>query len=468
MTIKTRVTLYIVGAGLISSLLFLAVVTYELIEQPFDILDAALEGEAFEAARIVSKQRIGSDQDLLDTISRAMEGYWIEIYDPDARTMVFRSAMAKAMHFPPVAPGSAAIVGGIVPEERAGPVPAVRREAAFRVRTFAFEMNGRSYVVQIARNMEKLKEELLELAYGVLAGVLVSTLALVAISRFLAGRILHPIGRMNDLAREIGERNLDRRLPVGEGRDEIGELARTINRGLDRLQHSFEKQRDFLFDTSHELKTPLTTMRLTVDKIFQSVGEISSSPLKDDLLRLNEQVLRMERLVKDLLNLSSLETMTGIDTQPVELCGLLSSLAGDYGFMADANDIALEVRLPDRLVVLGDRDKLRRAFSNLIDNAIRYNVGGGRILLTADRSAAASRVTVSNTGPGVAESEITKVFDQFYRAEKSRAVQHGGSGLGLTIVKRIVELHGGEVTFESGQDGWTQVTVTLPRPVDQG
>jgi signal transduction histidine kinase len=77
-------------------------------------------------------------------------------------------------------------------------------------------------------------------------------------------------------------------------------------------------------------------------------------------------------------------------------------------------------------------------------------------------------VTVSNTGPGVAESEITKVFDQFYRAEKSRAVQHGGSGLGLTIVKRIVELHGGEVTFESGQDGWTQVTVTLPRPVDQG
>ncbi len=448
MTIRTRITLFIVGAGLISSLLFIVVVAYELIEQPFAILDAALEGEAREAARIISKRQVESDSDLLDTISQAMEGYWIEIYDRDARRMVFRSGMAKSTMLSQVAPGSRAII------KRGG--------TTYRVRTFAFEMNDRSFVVQIARSMEKLKEELLDLAYVILAGLAVSTVVLIAISRFLAGKILSPVGRMMDLAGEIGGKSLDSRLPVGEGRDEIGELGRTINRGLDRLQYSFERQRDFLFDTSHELKTPLTTMRLTVDRICNSFEEISTSPAKEDLLRLNEQVLRMERLVKDLLNLSSLEMLAGIDPKPVDLSELLSSLAGDYKLLADAGNIAMDVRLPERFVVQGDRDKLHRAFSNLIDNAIRYNVDGGRILLAVDRTSAGLSVAVSNTGPGVPESEIPKVFDQFYRVEKSRSVRHGGSGLGLTIVKRIVELHGGLVSFESRPESWTKVTVTLP------
>jgi signal transduction histidine kinase len=310
--------------------------------------------------------------------------------------------------------------------------------------------------------MEKLEDEIWELVFGIAAGLIFSALALIAISRFTAGKILQPIGRMKDLTQDISEKNLGQRIPPGEGRDEFSELARTINRMLDRLQYSFVKQRDFLFDTSHELKTPLATMRLAVDEICTSDGENLPPFVSDNLLRLKNQVLRMERLVKDLLNLSSLETLVGIDPKPVQITELLSSLAEEYKFLADAQNIKMDIRIPKGLVIQGDGEKLHRAFSNILDNAVKYNVDGGRIELTCDQSAAELTVTVANTGPGVAEAEIPNVFDQFYRVEKSRSIPSGGSGLGLTIVKRIVELHGGAVKFESRQGDCTLVTVSLP------
>jgi two-component system OmpR family sensor kinase len=123
----------------------------------------------------------------------------------------------------------------------------------------------------------------------------------------------------------------------------------------------------------------------------------------------------------------------------------------------------MDVRLPKQLVIHGDAGKLHRAFSNILDSAVKYNVEGGRIELTGDQSATEQTATVTNTGPGVAEAEIPKVFDQFYRVEKSRSIEHGGSGLGLAIAKKIIELQGGQVGFESQRGSWTRVTVRLPR-----
>ena len=203
-------------------------------------------------------------------------------------------------------------------------------------------------------------------------------------------------------------------------------------------------------------------MRLAVDEIRTANQENLPPLLQDDLLRLNTQVLRMERLVKDLLNLSALETLTGLDRKPLDLKALLSSLIEEYRFLAEAHHITIEARLPPKLALLGDEKKLRRAFSNILDNAIKYNVEGGRIELTGGQSASELTIAVGNTGPGVPEAEIPKVFDQFYRVEKSRSIDYGGSGLGLAIVKRIIDLHEGRVTFESRPGDWTQVTIHLP------
>lgn len=463
MTVKTRITLFIVGTGFIASLLFSVVVFYELIEQPFELLDNVLKEEAYRTVNMIVKEQQESDSAHVDALSWSLDRYWIEVSDKETHRVLFRSALAKRVKLSPVEPGSSAIASTIIPRDAIDLDQDKSHEVTFRVRTFRITLNDGTFLVQIARPMEKLEEEIWELVLGIFSGLVFSTLVLIALSRFVASKILRPIGQMNDLAKTISEKNLDQRIPTGEGRDEFSELAKTINEMLDRLQNSFMRQREFLFDTSHELKTPLTTMRLAVDEILDSDREDQHSIARDNLHRLRSQVLRMERLVKDLLNLSALETLPEVEINPVQITSLLSSLAEEYRFLAEANNITMDVHIPEQLVVHGDAKKLRRAFSNILDNAVKYNVEGGRIELTGDQSSVELTVSVANTGPDVPEAEISKVFDQFYRVEKSRSIEHGGSGLGLAIVKKIVELHRGKVKFESQQKGWARITVSLPR-----
>ena len=338
------------------------------------------------------------------------------------------------------------------------------KKAAFRTQTFERMANGEKIKVQVALPMVKLKEEIQELFIGIFAGLIFSTLALIIISYFVAGKILKPVGDMKDLALNITVKNLDQRIPVEKEKGEFNELARTINMMLDRLQLSFVKQRDFLFDTSHELKTPLTTIRLAIDEISSSEVITGLDPsLKENFLRVNNQAIRMEKLVKDLLNLSALEKLYSVEAKPVYLSDLLTGLIDEYRFLAEGRNIAIESSMPKELVILGDEEKLKRALSNILDNAIKYNVDGGRIEITITSSDSGFCATIGNSGPGVPEDEIPRIFDQFYRVEKSRSTHYGGFGLGLAIAKRIIELHGGRIDFESQQDEWTKVTVILPR-----
>jgi two-component system OmpR family sensor kinase len=203
-------------------------------------------------------------------------------------------------------------------------------------------------------------------------------------------------------------------------------------------------------------------MRLALAEICPVNDVNPPGPQAESLALLTEQVLRMERLVKNILDLSSLEIEGTTTKEPINVVKMLTSLIGDYRFLADTRNIQIQTRLPRKLIVRGNAEKLNRAFSNILDNAIKYNVDDGRIEILGDESGLDLTITVTNTGPGVAEAEIPKVFDQFYRVEESRSLRYGGSGLGLAIVKRILELHSGKVKFESQQGAWTRVTVCLP------
>ncbi|HOP46244.1 MAG TPA: HAMP domain-containing sensor histidine kinase [Desulfobacteraceae bacterium] len=466
MTVKTRIALFVAGAGFIASLLFSIVVFYELIEQPFDLLDTELEEEAYRSIKKIEMKETGSESMTLSKANYRTYPYWVRIYEPKFNRIVYQSNLAKLAHLPIVKPGSSAIASIIIPREKINLGQDRSQEVTFRLRTFLIPSEGRELTVQVGHPMIKLKEEIQELILGLVVGLVFSSLALIVISYFIAGRILKPIGSMKDLSRNISEKNLDQRLPVGNGHDEFNELARTINTMLDRLQYSFIRQRDFLFDTSHELKTPLTTMRLAIDEICTTDMETFPSFSKETLLRLNDQVLRMERLVKDLLNLSSLEMLNSIEAQQFDLTGLLLSLEADYRLFANAQNVQMDIKLPRQLILQGEIEKLNRAFSNLFDNAIKYNMKGGRVEVAGEQSDSDLTVTIANTGPGIAEAEIDKVFDQFYRVEQSRSIQHGGSGLGLAIAKRIIELHRGKIQLESEPGVWTKVTVSLPRSLE--
>jgi signal transduction histidine kinase len=210
------------------------------------------------------------------------------------------------------------------------------------------------------------------------------------------------------------------------------------------------------------LKTPLTTMRLAVDEACATTAESLPSSTMENLLRLNVQVRRMERLVKNLLDLSALEMVDALEVEAVSLPALIDSLLTDYRLLSEARKINIDLHLAALGDIRGDRKKLRRAFSNILDNAVKYSDDGGKITIEGIQGKNEVTIRVTNTGPGIAPGDIDKVFDQFFRAEKSRSVEHGGSGLGLAMVRRIIALHGGRVELESREGNWTRVAVNLP------
>ena len=466
MTVKTRITLLIVGAGVIGSLLFSIALFSELVEQPFKLLDNILKEEASRIVRLVASDRFktGSADALM--LHLELEQYWVQIWDVENKSLIFKSELATQMPLPPLAPGHSAVEKAVLPKRNTGTDDS--REMTLRVRSFMIALNGQAFAAQIARPIEKLEEEIVEMILGFFAGLIFSILGLTAVSRLLAGKILQPISRMKDLTQMICEENLDQRIPAGDAPDEFNDLARTINKMLDRLQHSFERQREFLFNTSHELKTPLATMRLVVDELIASylTGEKFSG--EETLHRLRIQVLRMDRLVKDLLNLSRLETLSSLNWAIVHVSRLLSFLAEEYRFLAEARGITMSLCFPEVMEIQADSAMLGRAFSNILDNAVKYSEEGGRIELTAEKQASEIVITFANTGPGIAPHQIPRVLEQFYRIEQSRSTQHGGSGLGLAMVKKIIELHGGKVAVESRMDKWTKIIVHLPYSRQKG
>jgi signal transduction histidine kinase len=316
--------------------------------------------------------------------------------------------------------------------------------------------------------MEKLDEEIREIFWTAVSGFIFAALILTAMGYAVARKILRPIEKMRELAQNISDKNLAQRVPAGKERDELSDFADTLNLMLDRLQLSFTKQKEFLFDTSHELKTPLSTMRLAVEDLCGS-AEIIRMPedKRQNLFRLENQILRMERLVKNLLDLSSFEALHSVKFNSISVAGLLQPLIDEYRFLAEANGIQMEADLPCGLTFQGDAEKMRRAFSNVLDNAVKYNsdAGDSLIRIKATGSRDAVTVVISNTGDAVPKDEFAKIFDQFYRVDKSRSLLKGGSGLGLAIVKKIAELHGGEVKFESvldGQRNMNHLTMSFP------
>jgi signal transduction histidine kinase len=461
MTVRQKITLLITAAGFLSSLVFSCIILWEMLEQPFRIIDSELETMARRAVHVVSKSDPNRAPDAPSFIGD--ERYWLVICDQDSGKSIYRSYLAGLIKIQEPAPGSSATLSLIIPRGKIDLGQDQRNEVTFRIRNFKIAYGGRTFLVTVGRPIEKLEEELWDIFIGIVSGLAFSVLLLLAISYFFAGFILKPIRIINEQARDISEKHLDRRVPVTGSRDEFNALAQTLNQVFDRLQHAFLRQKRLLADASHELKTPLTMMRLALDEQRSTQGEIQPDRRAESLGRLTEQVLRMERLVKSLLDLSALEIEGTTTKDSIDVVKILESLIADYRFLADARNIRLEVRLPRQLVVQGNADKLNRAFSNILDNAIKYNVDEGQVRVIGDQSGTEIIVSVENTGAGVDEAEIPKVFEQFYRAEKSRSIQHGGSGLGLAIVKRIVELHGGEVKFERPEKGRAKVTVCLPR-----
>ena len=272
----------------------------------------------------------------------------------------------------------------------------------------------------------------------------------------LIGRMLRPLASMTRTAADISPSDLSQRLGLPHGDDEVGRLAATFDGMLERLDESFERQRQFVADASHELRTPVAAVRaiVAVTREHQrSVAEYEQA--LDDVAAENE---RLNTLVERLLELARGDIGRVEAPQRVELSPLLRDVVASLDIVAQARGLQLLGEIDDGLAVNGDGDALVQLFVNLLDNAIKYT-SAGQVLVRASLEEAAVRVEVRDTGPGIPREDITHVFERFYRGDPSRSAE--GTGLGLSIAAEVARAHGGDIQLESEEEG-TVCVVTLP------
>ncbi len=459
MKIRHRIMLWVAGAGLVTSLSLSLVVFGELREQPLELIDAQLQAAANAVGRRIELGKTSAKPE--SVLPAAWQRYWITAYGPDNHA-VYRSALSREVNLPPPAEkDDAYTVSVAVPDGHVDLFRNDENRVTFRVGTFSRTIAGATYRFQIAEPLGNLQEETDSLLAALGIGLAVSAGLLLALSYLLAGRIVKPIATINRMAREIDENTLEKRIPPGKSRDEIYDLTACLNGMFDRLQFSFARQKRLLADASHELKSPLAMLRLFFDEAAQR------DDLPEDFLRqLDRQgrhVLRMDRLVKTLLELTVLKINPSLAMKPFDIVALARQVTAEFSLLLEAAGIRLETEMPARLEMSADPEKIRRVLINIFDNAVKYNTAGGRIALKIERDKEGVRLCLGNTGPGIPEEDLPRVFDQFYRVDKSRSAAGGGAGLGLAIVLETVRLHGGTVSVDSRADKWTNVEIFLPQ-----
>ena len=315
-----------------------------------------------------------------------------------------------------------------------------------------------SYTVIVLTDLSRVNDSVRVLTRAALIGAPIAVLLLGLSTYFVVALTLRSVAALRHGAADITAAGLaNQRLPVPTAQDEIQRLAITLNAMLDRIEGATSRQRTFVGDAAHELRSPLASLRVQLE-VAQRIGPDNDWPgLLDDVL---VDVDRLERLVADLLALARLDETGGKAPEvPVSLVGLLSTIIGSYDHarvpvvMDDSADVTVQ----------GDSDGLHRVIVNLIDNAVRYAHGEVHVQVVAESPDAV--LTVTDDGPGLPESERDRVFDRFYRVETSRSRDLGGTGLGLPIVRDLVRAHGGSVELRARPDGGPglQAVVVLPR-----
>lgn len=315
--------------------------------------------------------------------------------------------------------------------------------------------------LQAAQSMVAMQETLEHLRMQLLLGLpLVLLLAGVG-GLFLADRALRPIDHITRTAQAISASDLSRRMDYRGPADEVGRLANTFDRMLDRLQRAFAQERRFTADAAHELRTPLTVLK-------GRIGVVLSRPrprveYERTLRDLEREVDRLIRLSTDLLFLARID-QGRLSWQPevLNLSELLTATIEQMQPLAEEKGLVLETVISPDLSAYGDADHLIRLFLNLLDNAIKYTPAGGRVTVEAERDGASMCIAVRDTGPGIPPGDIPHLFERFYRVETDRSRETGGAGLGLAIAYEIVRQLGGHIDVHSGPGRGTVFMVHLP------
>ena len=281
---------------------------------------------------------------------------------------------------------------------------------------------------------------------------------------FLAKRSLAPVSAMTARASAISAANLDERLPVGGGTELVG-LAQVVNALLDRLETSFDQQRRFMADASHELRTPTAIIRTEAEVTLSR--DRDAAEYRGSVTVMRDAALRLTRIVEDLFLLARADSGHLVARRDaLYLEELLHDAVRSVRNVADQKAVAVKLGAIIEAPFDGDADLLGRLFLNLLDNAIKYSASGAIVAVEMSRDNGRYRVDVTDSGPGIPADAQSRVFERFFRADAARArgdsSTSSGAGLGLAIGRRVAELHDGTLDLMQSEPGLTRFRVTLP------
>jgi heavy metal sensor kinase len=323
-------------------------------------------------------------------------------------------------------------------------------------------VDGKNYTVQVAAPLAELQQGLRDAVWLLMPLFLLMLLIASAGGYFMSRRALEPVDRITQTARSISADNLSQRLAVPSTGDELERLSATLNDMIGRLEAAFKRISRFTADASHELRTPLAVMRTTAEVALRHPGD--GGEHRAALGAVVGEIERTTQLVDNLLLIAKADAGSAqLAKVPVDVAAAAEEARAQMSILAGTKGIALEVRLPgDPVVVIGDRDALRRLFSILLDNAIKYTAAGGAAVVAVSTNGAHAVGVVTDSGIGIPNDDLPHVFDRFYRVDRARSRELGGAGLGLAIARWIAESHGGEIGVVSEVDRGSRFEVRLP------
>ena len=454
-SIRVRLTLWYVALLAVILVLFSGVLYLSLSRGLAEEMDISL---STEAARLIASMDfenglavlgVGENPDNLQTGTVAAlydaTGQRLVAYDPRQPVPSLPDALTRARY------GQQTFL-----------TASLRDGSQWRVLTLPVLDNGQQIgILQVARPMAEVTAAIQQLALLLAVAVPITLLLASAGGLFLAGRALGPIDRITRAAASIGAADLSRRLSFAGTNDEVGRLAATFDRMLDRLDSAFRRQRQFTADASHELRTPLTMLASQIDLAL----ERKRTPDEyERLLRsLREDTGRMAQLVSELLTLARADAGQQLLTrEDLDLGEVIRSVVPAMQPLAAQRGVRLTEQAEPGVNVSGDQTRLTQLLVNLVDNALRYTPAGGTVSVVLEREAGWAVLRVVDTGVGISREHLPHIFERFYRADPSRARSEGGAGLGLAICQWIARAHGGQIAVASEPGHGTTFTVRLP------
>jgi len=462
-SIRSRLTAWYVTLLAIILILFSVLLNYFLAKRLHESVDNSLTVSATVVAtsatmRLGNSPLPGLNQLFEQFMNQGNLNKFYRIYDGSGN-VGSRSKNISASQFPLSQPAYADALEG----KNSYETFTVGGQQPIRVITMPILFEGKLInLVQVGTSLEAVQETLRNLKIFLFTAV-PSVLILAALFlRFMARRALKPISRIIDTAREIGQgQELSKRIPVLKIKDELGQLALTFNEMMNRLENSFAQMRQFSSDASHELRTPLTVLKgqneliLSKQRKPEEYQEVISSNL--------EEINYMSKVLEDLFVLSkSDENQVNLDYKPVDLRALVEEVCKHAEILAEEKNIKIIIAFLEPIEIKGDEVRLRQMVWNVLQNGIKYTQQGGELKISLQNEGDFALLTIQDTGIGIPEEDLPLIFNRFYRVDKARTRDEGGSGLGLSICRQIAEAHKGKIEVESKLGVGTRFKICLP------